>query len=367
MDDNNLDQQNQPQQNEQDNTSMLDKVIQNNPFVKMGQSRYENVQTQSVVKSTREEADEQLAAINAQNAEYMRQQKLAEEAAKAKRTGIYVAIGVFFGAIFIVGGWLIVNAIIASQKTVSPDEIVANNDDTKYGRIEGYKCTSEKCEKAADIDKDTILVRDGSKHYIYNKTSKEKTLTAIESKDYHAITIFKWGNDNLAVLDPESGQSALYNVTANRQITDYSYDEFYIDINSDTYKEMTWIANNYIIARNGSSQRLIDVSSGTEKVRANKKVFVYDKYFFDYETDGTIHVYDSTPKQFLVVKADESIFVKNSYLVIINEKGSTSIYDSTGAKAKSSDFTKAVNAIKVNVRLRTLLNDKSYYHIPANN
>ena len=37
MDNNNLDNQNpQPQQPEQDNVSMLDKVIQNNPFVKLG-------------------------------------------------------------------------------------------------------------------------------------------------------------------------------------------------------------------------------------------------------------------------------------------------------------------------------------------
>lgn len=368
MDDNNLNNQNpQPQQPEQDNESMLDKVLQNNPFVKLGEAKYENVQTQSVVKSTREEADEQLAAINAQNAEILRQQKLAEEAAKAKRTGIYIAIGIFFAAIFIVGGWLIINAVIASQKTVAPEELAGQGEEAKYGRVEGYKCTNEKCEKAADVDTDSIIIRDGSKHYIFKKSDKSKTLTSIESKEYHAITVFKWGNDYLAILDPESGQSALYNVTANRQLTDFSYDEFYTDITADTYKDMTWVAGSYIVARNGTSQRLIEQSTGSEKLRANKKVFVYDKYYFGYETDGTIHVYESTPTQFYILKTNENAFVKNSYLIVINDKNSTTIYEPTGTKAKVNDFTKTINAIKIKDRLNTFLNDKSYYHIPANN
>lgn len=367
MDDNNLDQQNQPQQNGQDNTPMIDKIMQNNPFVKMGGAKYENVQTQSVVMSTREEADQQLAAINAQQAEIARQQKLAEDAAKAKRTGIYIVIGIFFAAIFVVGGWLAINAVIASRRTVAPDEIVKEEGDTKYDRVEGYKCTSAKCEKTADIDSDTILVRDGGKFYLFAKTEKKKTLTSISDKDYHAITVFKWGNDNLAILDPESGQSALYSISQNRQITDYSYDEFYTDISGDTYKEMTWVAGSYIVARNGSSQRLIDVATGAEKVRANKKVYVHDKFFFTYENDGTIHVYDSTPKQFVIVKADERAFTKSGYLVVVNDKGSTNIYDSTGARAKTDDFTKAVNAIKSKDRLNTLIRDSSFYNIPVNN
>ena len=368
MDNNNLDDQNpQPQQPEQDNVSMLDKVIQNNPFVKLGEAKYENVQTQSVVVSTREEADAQLAAINAQNAEILRQQKLAEEAAKAKRTGVYIAIGIFFAAILIVGGWLIVNAIIASQKTVTPEDLAGPEEEAKYGRVEGYKCTNEKCEKATDIDSDNIIVRDGSKFYIFNKTDKKKTLTSIASKEYHAITIFKWGNDNLAILDPESGQSALYNVTSNRQLTEFSYDEFYTDINTDIYKDMAWVAGQYIIARNGTSQRLINVSLGTEMIRANKKVFVHDKFFFGYETDGTIHVYNSTPTQFVIVKADEYAFTKSGYLLVVRDNGSVVIYDSTGAKPKTNDFTKAINAMKSKERLNTLLNDKSFFHIPANN
>ena len=368
MDNNNLDNQNpQPQQPEQDNVSMLDKVIQNNPFVKLGEAKYENVQTQSVVMSTREEADAQLAAINAQNAEILRQQKLAEEAAKAKRTGAYIAVGIFFAAILIVGGWLIVNAIIASQKTVAPEELAGIEEEAKYGRVEGYKCTSEKCEKATDIDANNIIIRDGSKFYIFNKTDKKKTLTSIASKDYHAITIFKWGNDNLAILDPESGQSALYNITSNRQLTEFAYDEFYTDITADTYKDMTWVAGQYIVARNGSSQRLINVSLGTEVIRANKKVFVYDKYFFAYENDGLIHVYDSTPKQFLIVKTDEYIFVKNGYLITVKANGSINFYDATGAKPKANDFTTTINAIKAKERLNALLKDKTFFHIPENN
>mgnify|MGYP006958233231 CR=1 FL=1 len=84
---------------QKDTTPILDKVLQNNPFIKMGEGSIENIKTQSMVQSTREEADERLAAIDAYNQDVLRRQKLAEDAAKAKRTGIYIALGIFFAGI----------------------------------------------------------------------------------------------------------------------------------------------------------------------------------------------------------------------------------------------------------------------------
>jgi hypothetical protein len=366
MDDNNLDKQNQPEQPEQNDISMLDKVMQNNPFLKLGEAKYENVQTQSVVQSAREEANAQLAAINARNEAILREQKRAEDAAKAKKTGVYVIVAIIFMAILGVGAWLIINAVMAGQGTVKPEEITNNGGGTKYGNIEGFKCTSEQCEKIADVDENTIIVNDSSKYYLFNKTDSKKNLTSIASKVYHAITSFKWGDKTLAILDPESGQSALYDITANHQITDFSYDEFYTDTSADTYKDMAGLTKNYIVARNGSSQRLIDLADGTEKIRANKKVFVHDKFFFAYETDGTIHIYNDAATQFVVAKADDTVFTKNGYVVIIGAKGGTTVYNTSGTKA-SDDFSKAVNAIPSKNRLNALLNDTSYYHVPANN
>ena len=380
MDNNNLNNQNQPQQNlpqqdmppqnePQNDVSMIDKFKQNNPFVQFGQAQYENVQTQSVVKSTREEADEQLAAINAQNAEYLRQQKMAEEAAKAKRTGIYIAIFAFFAVIVGVAAWLIISAFIAGQKTYNPDELPPEEEEAKYGKVEGYKCTSEQCEKFTDINKDLILIRDAKKFYVFNKTDKTKTLTTIPTDEYHAITPFKWGDNYLAILDPESSQSALYNITANRQITEFSYDEFFTNVSDALYKDMTWVENkcSYIVARSGSSKRLIDLSSGAEMVRGSNKVFTNSGYFFGFESDGTIHIYSESQSKIVMAKSDENVFTKNQYLIILNKSNSPTIYDSTGKKVSGTDIQKTITAIQSKKRLDALLADKSFYHVVENN
>ncbi|MCQ2571304.1 MAG: hypothetical protein MJ154_03620 [Candidatus Saccharibacteria bacterium] len=367
MDNNNLDNQNSPEQNEQDNVPMLDKIIQNNPFVKMGPENYQNVQTQSVVMSTREEADQQLAAINAQNAEYMRQQKLAEETTKVEKTGLYIFVAIIFIAIIGTGGWLVFNAMMAGRQTVTPEEIAKPEEEAKKEVIQGYKCTTTKCEKMADIDSKTILIRDSDKFYTFKTDTKTKSLTTIPPNEYHEIKPFKWGGSHLAILDPESGQSALYSITTNRQITEFAYDDFYTDIKSDTYKEMRSIDSSYIIARNGSSQRLIDLSSGQEKVRAAKKVFTHDNYYFGYENDGTIHIYDSLGAQFAVAAATDYVFTKGGYVIILNNKATATAYDSTGKKATNIDIIKAINKINSKTRINTILNDKTFYHIAANN
>ena len=368
MDENNLDNQNQPDQNEQDNVPMIDKILQNNPFVKMGQANYENVQTQSVVKSTREEAKEQLAAINAQQAEYARQQKRAEDALKAKRTIAYILVVIFFVAIFAVGIWVIINAISASHSAVAPEAGSESTVDTKFGKIDGYKCKSDKCAKAADINDKKIIIRDDGNFYVFNKEDKSSVLTTIPSdRDYSKITAFPWGNRSLVILDPESGQSALYDITNNSLVTDFSYDEFYADASADVYKEMTSLIDSYIIANNAGSYRLIDLASGSEKLRANKKVFVHDKFFFGYEQDGSIHVYTDGGTKIFVAASGSRLFTKNGFLIYLTDKGLPTVYDSAGAKVSNSDLVKEVNKIKAQDRIATLNNDATYYNIPANN
>ena len=129
---------------------------------------------------------------------------------------------------------------------------------------------------------------------------------------------------------------------------------------------MTAFEKSYIIAKSSGSYRLIDLTSGSEKIRANKKVFVYDKYFFGYENDGSIHVYDANSAQFVVVNSGSNIFVKNSYLIIIDENSGLNIYTSDGKQAESNDFTNEIQSIQSDKRLTTLTNDKTFYHIPEN-
>ena len=371
MDENNLGGQNpeqdQNQNTEQDNQSMLDKVIQNNPFLKFNEGNVENVQTQSVVKSTREEANERLAQINAYNAELARQQKLAEEAAKAKRTGIYIAIGIFFGIILIVGIWLMINAIIAAtQGGVQTGSSQEQEGPAKYGKVEGYHCKTEKCEKTAEISEGTILIRDGSSFYLYEIKDKKSTLTTIPEQDYHAITPFVWGGKNYLVLDPESAQSAIFSVTDNRIVTEFAYDEFFYDINAEQYVEMAWVEGKYIVAKSSGLYCLIQLSNGKEIIRAGKKVFVHDNYYYAYEADGTIHIYTDSTKKIYVAKAEDALFTEGRYIVVVENGRSARVYNHDGEDDNEADIYEYISSIDSDVVVTTLEQNPAYYRIPAN-
>lgn len=371
MDENNLGGQNpeldQNENTEQDDQSMLDKVIQNNPFLKFGQGNYQNVQTQSVVKSTREEANEQLAQINAHNAEVARQQKLAEEAAKAKRTGIYVAIGIFFAAILGAGIWLTANAIIAAtQGGVQTGQEQEQDGPAQYGRVEGYRCKTEKCEKAADISEGNILIRDGSSHYLYDIAAKKASLTTIPEQEYHAITPLTWGEKTYFILDPESAQSALYSMTDNRIVTDFAYDEFFYDANAEQYAEMAWVEGKYIVAKSNGLYCLIQLSNGKETIRAAKRVFVHDDYYFGYESDGSIHIYADSAKKILVSKAGEILYTDGTHLIQIDSQNSYRLYDRSGEETEDEAIRNYFSDLDSDTMIPTLDGNSAYYRIPAN-
>lgn len=376
MDENNLGGQNpeldqsaaNPEQAEQDNQSKLDKLMRNNPFLKISQGNYQNIQTQSVIKSTREEANEKLAQINAYNAEIQRQQKLAEEAAKAKRTGIYIVIGIFFAVVLAAGIWLAVNAIIAStQNGVQTDGPKAEEGPAEYGKVEGYRCKNEKCEKVVEVSEGNILIRDGASFFLYDIKEKKASLTTIPENDYHAVVPFVWGGKSYFVLDPESSQSALYSITDNRLITEFAYDEFFYDATAAQYSEMGWAEGQYIIAKSNGLYCLIQLSNGKEIVRGAKRVFVHDKYFYGYESDGTIHIYTSSDKKILVAKATDSVFTDGNYIIVIDERSSYRVYDYSGQNANDSAILDYLSSVDNEKLISVLTQNNSYYRIPANN
>ena len=356
-----------PAQNDaQNNLSMLDRVAQNNPFLKFGQTNYQNIQTQSVVKSSREEANEQLAQINARNAEILRQQKLAEEAAKAKRTGIYIGLGIFFAAIFIVGGWLIVNAIIASQQSAQIAGGKQEEEKVKYGKVEGYSCKTEKCEKVTAITENEILIRDGANYYIFQTEDKKTSLTTIPEQDYHAITPFNWGGKTYAVLDPESSRSALYSITDNRQLTEFAYDSFYYDASAEQYSDMVWVEGKYIVASSAGTYRLIRIDDGREIISGAKRVFTHDDYYFTYEADGTIHIYTPEAVQFHVAKADDAIFTNGTQLVVVSAQGAYRLFEKDGKDSQNQAVRNYISQLGNQKLIDALNRNAGYYRIPAN-
>lgn len=370
MDENNLDEQNPAltpdQETEPDNTPLIDKMMQNNPFVKFNQGNLQNVQTQSVVKSTREEASEQLAAINARNAEIARQQKLAEDAAKAKRTIIYIILGLFFAAILGAAIWLAVNAIIASQSGIAPAASVEQQQKQKYGTVEGYKCKTDKCVKTVDIAEKQILIRDGASYYLHNTESNETLLTTIPEQDYHSVTPFVWGGKTYAILDPEAAQSGLYSISDNRQVADFAYDEFYHDINSAEYSDMTWVEGKYIVAKSNGLLSLIQLGTGKVVIQAQKRVFIHDDFLFSYESDGSIRVMAQNGTQFLVARGDINMFTNGTYLLFFNEKKGVTFYSKDGQATKDKDLTQYLSTFNKQDPIPILDQNPSYFHIPAN-
>lgn len=351
-----------------ENVSMLDKILDKNPFSHMGSGGvYANVETKSAIKSSREEAREQLAAIEAYNAEVRRRQKMAEDAAKAKRTIVHVIVGAFFACLVIAAVWLAINVLIASRPTIAPREEkpVEEPEKTELVKVEGYNCANAVCGKIADLDNPNIIIQDGSSYFIYNTEDKATTLTVIPEKEYHSITPFNWANKKYAVLDPEVGQSALYDITGNRVITDFAYDNFYTDSSDNIYKDMGNFLNSYIIAKSSGLVQLVDVNNGKEMVRAGKKVFVRDAFFFGYENDGTIHVYLSSKGQFLVINADSNAYVRDSELIVVYPNERYDIYLSDGSTDwDRSSIAERLEDIDWDLGLLNVLNgDSNYYKI----
>ena len=356
------------EEQQQNQANIGQKIAQNNPFIKFGTTSYQNVQTQSMIKSSREEAGEQLAAINAANAEALRQQQLQQNVKKAEKTGVYIIVGIIIAAIVVAAGWLIISAIIAGQQGIAPAEEENPEEQVTYGKVDGYQCTSKRCVKVTSVDSTSFIVHDGDQFNIYNTETGKKTNTSIPEREYHAITPFKWGNKTYAVLDPESGKSALYSISSNIQLTDFSYDEFIADIKNAVYSEMTTVEGDYIIAKTGSNLRLLDTLSGKEVAHGAKRVFVRSIYFFGYEADGTTYVYVADGSTVVVAKKGNAVFVRDDTVVVVDPTEDT--YETYRGSADADNEGPVYDDIRDHLSenyYKALKKDKRYYQIPMNN
>ena len=356
------------EEQKQNEASFAQKIAQNNPFVKFGTTSIQNVQTQSLVKSSREEAGEQLAAIDARNAEILRQQQLQQNVKKAEKTGVYVLVAIIIAAIVIAAGWLIISMVIAGRHGVAPAQEDAPEDEVVYDVIDGYKCTSKSCKKVTNVSSTSFIVHDGQQFNIYDTATEKKTNTSIPEREYHSISPFKWGEKTYAILDPESGKSALYSISTNLLLTDFSYDEFITDIKNAAYNEMQSVAGKYIIAKTGSTYRLIDAINGKEVAHGAKRVYMRGIYFFGYEADGTTYIYAADGSTVVVVKKGDPIFLRDDSVVVVHTEDDS--FDTYRGSADADNEGPVYQDIydKIDEHFyNALKKDKRYYQIPANN
>lgn len=349
------------------NEAIIDKLMKKHQAHKESQPVVmENLQTQSMVQSTREEANAQLAAIEAQNNAIIQKQKTAENVAKAEHTGAIAIVVIILLVILGVGAWLGINAYNASRGAVQSNNDGPAQKETKLANIKGYACQNQICETAAIISDSDILIRDGSKYYTYNVTSKQSALTNIPEEDYHAITPFVWNGVNYLELDPESSLSAIYAISENRQLTDFSFDEIYKDINDSVYEGIQWINNKYILTRGSGNYRLLETASGNEAIKAAKRIYARDDCFYGYENDGSIYIYNSSYQRIHISPTKETIFTYKNLLVIVNtEDDGYQIFNKSGEEADDEALEDYLGEIDENY-VGALRNNKQFNEIPAN-
>ena len=293
----------------------------------------------SIIESPREA---EIAAVEARAALANAAQKKLEQQAKRRKIlkiCLIVLAALAVLAVIVAIVWFIVVAVIAARQPVDDPVAVNPPEQVEYALIEGYQCTSEDCTKYTELPDSRIIVRDSGIYYIYSAAEDASFRTTIPEQNFQSISSFTWGDEILAVLEPDTGRSALYSITRNTQLTGFNYDSFYTNPDDSVYQGMTWVIGSYIVATRESSVRLLDVFDGAEIVQATAKVFAYNPYFFGYNDSGERRAYTSSGSQILIAASGDYLFVKDAYLIYVPATSNTSftIYDANGNKLSSSD------------------------------
>ena len=355
--------------NEEDVKKATDSTGGNNQDVVIHPQNYENVQTKSVVETAREQAEKELAQIKAYNEEMLRRQKAEEAKAKAKRATIRTVLIIFFIVFVIVVGWVVISALMNVYNPPAPEPEPEPEKPAQRDSVNGYKCTTDKCYKMADMPDGRVILRD-DQYFVFDPTTRQTSLTTIQNQEYYNITAFTWGNDILVDLDPETDFNGLFSINENRMITGFNYDSFIHDIKDSSYNEMNWAEGQYIVARKDSQYRLIRLVDGKEIINGTNRVFVHDSFCISYGNNGERRVYTLEGDQFLVAQVGSFLYVKGNYLVYIKTPEKIQSYDLYGADGKKISSSKDAEYARLHKNklkdfIRVMDSDKAYYKISA--
>ncbi|MBP5656573.1 hypothetical protein J6X15_03250 [Candidatus Saccharibacteria bacterium] len=356
------------------------------PAANQPQGTWENVRTQSVVESSRDVAEKELAAQEAYNNQILRQQQAEIRRNKEMHIAVKIALAVFGVLILIALIWLVIQIIIGIKP--APDDACKNADGTintsccdrpEYKNetsckeqkdplptIDGYKCTNSDCKKMADIVKDErIIIYDG-KFYIYDIKGNKTTPTTIDNSiKYNSMSVFDWGKDNYyVILKPATEDYGLYSIADNQQIIPNKLSRIYSDINHKAYKGMQDILGKYILVRESSQYRLYDIKTGEEIASAPEGIFTYKKYIMTYQSGGVRRVYNYSGKQILITKEGEEVYMRNGYVIHFGK--SLLMYDNDGVKQSSNknEIMRDIIKHKKAERAAYLNNAKLFYRMP---
>jgi len=275
-------------------------------------------------------------------AERVRTAAEMEEERKANHRKKVMAALMVSGVVLIIAAVVFfVIIILTGQYRPGQTDPVEDEDDDTTGMvlpsIEGYRCTTELCEKAADLTEDKILIRDTA-YFVFNRETREAVKTTIDAVEYRSFTPFNWGDSLLLILERTTGRQGLYSISANRRLTlSFNYTMFERDISAQVYQGMEWVKGVYILARIADEVRLIDIRTGAEVVRAAQRIFAHRDFIIGYEAAGQRRMYTMAGSRVLVAEAGVFVAIYERHLIQITGKQSLTLYDSGGVQVKSSE------------------------------
>lgn len=352
--------------------------------------QYENLRTRSVIESSHEVAEKELAAQEAYNNQVLRQQKAAERHDKELHVAVKIML-VIFGLIILAALiWMVVEIVIDSTPTAInecrnedgtiktsccdkpeyKDSTSCKEEPGRAATIDGYKCQTDNCKKMTDIIKDELIVVYDKEFYLYDIKKQTATATTIDSAiTYNQMSSFEWGKGRYyIILQPMTGKLGLYSVTDNAQIINNVVSKFYNDINHKAYKEMTDVYGKYLLVREDAQYRLYDLLGGGTKIASGVNgIFTYDEYIMTLESGNERRVYNHDNQQILLAKEGEHLFVKDKYIFHLADS-TLSAYDKNGTKQQSN-----INPILIEmkqVRKDDILNymnnpENKFYRMPT--
>lgn len=321
-----------------------------------------NIRTQSLVESSRDDAQREYDRIVAQQQAYEHQQKVDAAVQTGSRAASYIAICILVVLIIGAGSWVAYNLF----RLNSGGEIAEGTPDeptvVEAGHIGTYTCKESDCKQILELSEDELLIRDDG-YYVYNMHTGEVRLTTLWNEDFEDISLHHYGDKDYLVATTD--KSALFNLTDNIDVTDFQYEEFIFDTTHEAYKGKTGIENSYIIAVDGD-YRMISIKSGEELVRGTAAVYEYDPFYISYSSDGKRYVYNNEKRQVCTVldEQDYIYIIKKEIVIVAKPDGQTTYYNLSGQRPSDNEIVKKYSRMNKSDILKTLRDDADAVLMP---
>ena len=323
-------------------------------------STLKNARTQSMVISTREQAEQELQQMQALQQQQAHEQAIEAGVVTAKKTGVYVIIATICIILIVLVAILIFTLIPYLRKphnsVIDPQSKIG--DTTSIGF---YNCQTSECTELTELSDGRVLVSDGS-YVILNNETEEEFTTAI-SGFYDSAVAFTWGEKEYVHVKQSTGVGAIFSITDNKYITSNSYESVFTNIEDDVYAGQKWIEPKYIIAKRSGDFRMVNMESGKDVVQGAGGVFATtNNYFIAYDQDGKKRVFNDSNIQLALVE-DGLVFTRGNYVIVVNNGGGYDVYGHDG-KVDDYDFKAEIGRIRHDQIIENLKNDSNYSLVP---